>query len=80
MAMVAWLGIGATAFAYWLYTTGLRSVAAPSAATLSLAEPLTAAVLGVVLLSERPPSLAWVGALLVMVALIDMIRANTQPS
>jgi len=80
ITIAVWLGVVATALAYWLYMSGLRGVTAPTAATLSLAEPVTASILGVLILSERPPPLSWVGALLVLVGLSTMIRAAAQPS
>ncbi len=79
-AMALWLGLAATAAAYLLYTNGLRSVSAPTAATLSLVEPITAAILGVVVLAERPPGVAWIGALLVVAGLVAMVRGAAQPS
>ena len=80
-AVAIWLGIGATTVAYLLFTSGLRRVTAPTAATLSLAEPVTAAGLAFVLLSERPPLPGWAGALLVAIGLGLMIRsARDQPS
>jgi len=47
------LGLLATAAAYALLAAGLRRVTVATAATMSLAEPLTAAALGVALLGER---------------------------
>lgn len=47
-----WLGLGATALAYLLYTRGLAQIPAATAVTLSLAEPLTASLLGIFLLGE----------------------------
>lgn len=47
-----WLGLGATALAYLLYTRGLAQTPVATAVTLSLAEPLTAALLGIFLLGE----------------------------
>jgi drug/metabolite transporter, DME family len=52
-AMVAWLGLVTTALAYWLFARGLARLSAATATTLDLAEPLTAALLGVLLLGER---------------------------
>jgi DME family drug/metabolite transporter len=52
-AMVLWLGLVTTALAYWLFARGLARLSAATATTLDLAEPLMAALLGVVLLSER---------------------------
>lgn len=53
VAMTAWLGLATVAVAYTLFTWGLRSIRASTAATLTLTEPLTATVLGVTVLSER---------------------------
>lgn len=55
------LGIVATAAAYFLFSKGLKRVPASSAVSLSLAEPFTAAVLGVVLVGEQLSLFAWVG-------------------
>jgi drug/metabolite transporter, DME family len=53
IAVVLYLGVIVTALSYWLFARGLRSVPVATAVTLSLAEPLTAALLGIVLLGER---------------------------
>lgn len=47
------LGLVATAGSYWLFARGLTTVKIGTAATLSLGEPLTAALLGVLVLGER---------------------------
>lgn len=47
------LGVIATAAAYLLFARGLETVPVASAVTLTLAEPLTAAILGVVVVGER---------------------------
>ena len=47
------LGLIATALAYFLFLKGLSTVPASTSVTLSMAEPLTAALLGVLLLGER---------------------------
>jgi drug/metabolite transporter, DME family len=66
LALVAWLAVPATAVAYLLFVSGLRHVTAATAGTLSLAEPLVAAVLGIVLLGERLPVPAVVGTCLLL--------------
>ena len=53
IAVVLYLGIVVTALSYWLFARGLRSVPVATAVTLSLAEPLTASLLGIVVLGER---------------------------
>jgi DME family drug/metabolite transporter len=55
------LGIFATALAYLLFSRGLIFVPASTAVTLSLAEPLTAALLGVFLVGELLTPISWVG-------------------
>lgn len=63
------LGVLATAVAYLLFANGLETTRSTTATTLSLGEPMTAAVLGVIVVGERPPALGWIGFALVLVAL-----------
>jgi len=67
--MLAELGVATVGAAYWLYGYGLRTLTASTAVTLTLAEPLTAALLGVVVLGERLRPLGAVGAAAVVVGL-----------
>jgi len=67
---VAWLGPVTTAVAYLLFVRGLHGVTAPTAGTLSLAEPLVAAILGLGLLHERLAGAAVTGCLLLAAGLI----------
>lgn len=53
IAVVLYLGVIVTALSYWLFVRGLRTIPVATAVTLSLAEPLTAALLGILLLGER---------------------------
>ncbi|HEX2807111.1 MAG TPA: EamA family transporter, partial [Kineosporiaceae bacterium] len=66
---VAWLGLVPTAVAYVLFARGLRGLSAAEASTLTLAEPLTAALLGVLLLSESPSASTVAGAALLLLGL-----------
>lgn len=61
IALVLYLGVIVTALSYWLFARGLRSVPVATAVTLSLAEPLTAALLGITVLGERLSPLALCG-------------------
>ncbi len=61
-ALALFLGIVPTAGAYLLFARGLRRLSAAETATLTLAEPLTAALLGVIVLSERMSAPAALGA------------------
>lgn len=70
--LIVWLGVAATALAYWLFTTGLTQVRATTAGTLSLAEPLAAALIGVLLLHEHLSPVAWTGGALILTGMITM--------
>ena len=61
LAVALHLGLVATAAAYFLFNRGLARVPVGSAATLSLAEPATATVLGVAVLGERLDPASWMG-------------------
>jgi DME family drug/metabolite transporter len=68
-AMALWLGVATTTMAYVLYGYGLRATPVATAATLTLFEPVVATTLGVVILAERPQTISWLGAILVLAAL-----------
>ncbi len=76
LAVTAYLGIVTTALAYLLYGRGLRTVSAPVAVTLGLAEPVVAAVLGLVVLGERLTATEIVGLALVGLALASLVGAR----
>ena len=69
LALALYLGIVPTALAYSLFARGLQSLDASEVTTLVLAEPLTATVLGVVVLGERVGAGGVVGGLLVLAGL-----------
>ncbi|WP_214412106.1 DMT family transporter [Sphaerisporangium fuscum] len=68
--LVAWLAGATTALAYMLFVTGLRRTTAATAATLSLAEPLVACLLGVLILGERMSPPVTAGALVLLGGLV----------
>ncbi|MBU5638499.1 EamA family transporter [Geomonas sp. Red69] len=70
--VVLYLGVVITALSYWLFAMGLRSVPVASAVTLSLAEPLVAALLGILFLGERltPTALAGIPLLFAGLAVL----------
>lgn len=72
-----WLAVATTLVGYRLFARGLRGVDAAGATTLTLAEPLTAAVLGVAVLGERlsPPGV--LGAALLAAGLVLLARDPT---
>lgn len=64
------LGLVATALAYALFTRGLMHISAPTAVTLTLSEPLTAALLGTLLLGERLGFISIIGVVLLFFGLL----------
>lgn len=73
IAVVLHLGIATMALSYWLFARGLQTVSVASAVTLSLAEPLTAATLGVVVLGEQLNAQASTGISLIFVGLVVLV-------
>lgn len=61
LAMALWLGLVTTTLAYVLFGFGLRGLAPATVSTLTLAEPLTAGLLGVLLLGEQLSAMAALG-------------------
>ena len=69
LGVALWLGFATTTLAYVLFGRGLRLLPAGPVATLVLAEPLVATMLGVGVLGERLGPGGWIGALLVALGL-----------
>lgn len=81
LAAAAWLGPVTVAAAYLLMGTALRTLSAASAITLGLAEPITAATLGVLVLGETLSAGQWVGLATVLagVLIAGTERSRPQP-
>jgi drug/metabolite transporter, DME family len=71
--LILHLGVFATGLAYWLFARGLEKIPVSTAVSLSLAEPMTAAILGVVVVGERLSGVAWVGLLLILSGLLVLV-------
>jgi DME family drug/metabolite transporter len=69
LAIALWLGLGTTTVGYVLFGRGLQILPAGPVATLVLAEPLVATLLGVGVLGEPIGGAGWIGAALVAVGL-----------
>jgi DME family drug/metabolite transporter len=69
LVMALYLGVVATGLAYVLFGFGLRRLTSAIAVTLVLAEPLTAALLAVVVLDESIPWVGWLGVAAVVAGL-----------
>lgn len=70
------LGVIATGLAYILFGRGLQTTSVAAAVTLTLAEPLTAGLLGVFLLGERLNPFGWVGVILIFSGLAVLTAQN----
>jgi len=70
LAMALHLGVLTIGLAYGLYGRGLRRLSVPTVVTLTLAEPLTAAALGVAVLGERLGPPGWAGAAVIAAGLV----------
>jgi DME family drug/metabolite transporter len=79
LAVTAYLGLVTTVLAYLAYGRGLRTIPAPVAVTLGLAEPVVAALLGVVVLGERLTGAALAGLVLVGLA-IAILTVGRRPA
>ena len=69
-ALLVYLGVVPTAFAYVLFLTGMRSTPATVSSILTLMEPLTATILAWILFGERLGPLGLAGAVLLLGALL----------
>ena len=67
------IGLFATTLAYFLFSSGLRHVKSSTAVTLSLAEPLTASLLGVFLVGETLDSLSWAGLIMLLAGIVILV-------
>jgi DME family drug/metabolite transporter len=72
LGLAVFLGIVPTALAYVLFARALSRLTAAETSTLTLAEPLTAMLLGVIVLGERLAAPAVLGALLVLAGLLAL--------
>lgn len=69
MVVSVYLGGITTAGAYLLFANGLKYTVASNAVTLTLAEPMTAALLGVFFVGESLSTYAWMGIGLIILGL-----------
>lgn len=76
-ALALWLGLAATAAAYALFGAGLRVLAPTTVSTLTLAEPLGATLLGLLVLREQLSPVAAAG-LVVIAAGLALVTVPTR--
>lgn len=74
--MALWLGLVTTTLGYVLFGFGLRGLRTSTVATLTLAEPLTASTLGLVLLGELLAPRAVVGLVVLAAGIVVLTVAS----
>jgi len=79
VSVVVYLAVVPTALAYLLFGRGLEGLHPPVVATLSLAEPLVASILGVAVLGEPVTPLRLAGAAFIFAGLATSMLAARPP-
>lgn len=69
-----YLGVAPTALAYFVFFTGMKHTSATVASIVTLIEPLTATILAALLFGERLGPTGWMGALLLIGAMLLLWR------
>ena len=73
IGVVMHLGLATMALSYWLFARGLQTVQVSTAVTLSLAEPMTAATLGIAVLGEQLNIQAFTGISMIFAGLVVLL-------
>jgi DME family drug/metabolite transporter len=74
VALALWLGLASVTLSYFLFGLGITGVSVATTATLTLAEPLTAATLGVVVLDEALTATSATGMAMIVAGLLVVGR------
>ncbi|MFP7832876.1 DMT family transporter [Marisediminicola sp. LYQ134] len=80
LTTVLWLGLATVLVAYLLFASGLRGLTAPVVATLTLAEPLVASALGIIVLGESPSLRVWIGVGVIVAGMIVLVGGSSPSS
>lgn len=75
LIVVMHLGVFATAVSYFFFARGLKLIKVSETATLSLAEPLTATLLGITILGESPEFFSLLGMFFIFIGLLVLVRS-----
>ncbi len=78
LVVALWLGLVTVTLAYILFGRGLVNVTVSSTVTLTLAEPLTAAVLGIIVVGEKLSPMMAIGAGLLLAGLVILTQGYRQ--
>jgi DME family drug/metabolite transporter len=73
LTVALYLGAVTTTLGYVLYARGLRTTSVPTATTLTMAEPVVAALLGLIVLNERLSAVALAGLGLIGISLLLLV-------
>jgi DME family drug/metabolite transporter len=78
--LVVYLGLVPTAFAYWMFQKGLRSVSATAASIISMLDPVVAALLAWLLFGETlaPSGVVGAGLLVLSIVLLSLEQPRTK--
>jgi len=76
IAVLLWLGLGATGIAYLLFTTGLQFISSATGVALALVEPIAAVCLAFFLIGERISMQSFSGLFILFVGLAVMIKVE----
>ncbi len=77
LATAAWLGLVTTTIAYLCFGAGLARLQAATVSTLTLAEPLTASILGLLLLREQLQTLESFGLAVLAAGIVVLVLGST---
>ncbi len=77
--MITHLGVLTVGLAYFLYGVGLRHLAPATAVSITVIEPVAATAIAAIVLDERPSTLGWIGAL-VVIAGFSLLTRRDGPS
>jgi DME family drug/metabolite transporter len=73
LTVALYLGAVTTTLGYVLYARGLRTTSVPTATTLTMAEPVVAALLGLLVLNEHLGAVALAGLGLIGISLLLLV-------
>lgn len=81
IAAILWAGIAAATLAYALFGFGISHLSAGTVSTLTLFEPVTATILGVLMLNEQINFRGWIGCGVIIVALglVGYFESKSRP-
>jgi DME family drug/metabolite transporter len=77
LATAAWLGVVTTTIAYLCFGAGLAKLQAATVSTLTLAEPLTASILGLLVLREQLAGLEALGLIVLAAGIVVLVLGST---